>query len=144
MQQTFGPFHSTLANLPHVAHAMLQCASQQRVWLFAGGMGAGKTTLIKALCAQLGVQDHVTSPTFSLINEYATVAGEAVYHFDFYRLGGEAEALDLDCAAYFEQGAYCFVEWPSKVPPLLPPVHCQVHQAAQPDGSRAVTVVLSV
>ncbi len=128
--------HSTLDNLPLTAQALLQHASDQRIWLFEGEMGAGKTTLIKALCAQLGVQDTVTSPTFSLIHEYATAAGEAIYHFDFYRIFHEEEALALDCAAYFDSGSYCFIEWPSNIPSLIPPAYCQVSLTTQPEGQR--------
>ena len=134
--------HSTLANLSATARALLQHAAGQRIWLFEGEMGAGKTTLIKALCAQLGVQDTVTSPTFSLVQEYATGAGEAVYHFDFYRIHHEEEALALDCAAYFDSGSYCFIEWPSKLPSLITPVHCKVDLTIQPKGQRLLHMQL--
>ncbi|MEL6358664.1 MAG: tRNA (adenosine(37)-N6)-threonylcarbamoyltransferase complex ATPase subunit type 1 TsaE, partial [Bacteroidota bacterium] len=107
---------STLDQLPGIARQLLQHAGSQKIWLFEGEMGAGKTTLIKALCVELGVQDTVNSPTFSIVHEYATARGMPVYHFDFYRLQHEEEALALDCMAYFESGYYCFIEWPTKIP----------------------------
>jgi len=127
---------STLENLSATAQALLNHAGSQKLWLLEGMMGAGKTTLIRALCAQLGVLDNVTSPTFSLIHEYATASGEAVYHFDFYRIRCEEEVLDLDCATYFESGSYCFVEWPTKIYNLIPPAYCKVSLSALPDGRR--------
>lgn len=134
--------YSTLDRLPAAAQALLHHAGKQKVWLFEGELGAGKTTLIKALCAQLGVQDTVSSPTFALIHEYATAAGVPVYHFDFYRIQREEEAVDLDCAAYFASGSYCFVEWPSKIPGLIPPAHYQVSLTTQPDGQRLLRMQL--
>jgi tRNA threonylcarbamoyladenosine biosynthesis protein TsaE len=127
---------STLDNLPAVAEALLRHAGETKVWLLEGAMGAGKTTVIRALCAQLGVLDNVTSPTFSLVHEYATVSGEAVYHFDFYRTCREEEVLDLDCTTYFERGRYCFVEWPNKIAHWTLPAYCKVSLAVQPNGSR--------
>lgn len=103
-------------------------------------MGTGKTTLIRALCARLGVLDNVTSPTFSLVHEYAMASGEAVYHFDFYRIRCEEEVLDLDCSAYFESGSYCFIEWPTKIYNLIPPVYCRVRLTAQPDDRRMLRI----
>jgi tRNA threonylcarbamoyladenosine biosynthesis protein TsaE len=132
--------HSTLDNLPATAQTLLHHAGGQKVWLLEGDMGAGKTTVIRALCAQLGVLDNVTSPTFSLVHEYATASGEAVYHFDFYRICCEEEALDLDCTAYFESGSYCFIEWPTKIFNLIPPAYCKVHFASRPDGCRILHI----
>lgn len=83
-------------------------------------MGAGKTTLIKAVCEQLGVQNTVQSPTFSIVNEYPTNTGQVVYHFDCYRLKNETEAMDIGIEEYFGSGERCFVEWPSRIPNLLP------------------------
>jgi len=83
-------------------------------------MGSGKTTLIKELCLQIGVISAMSSPTFSLINEYETNSGEVVYHFDFYRLEDEQEAFDYGYEDYFFSGNYCFIEWPEKIPNLIP------------------------
>lgn len=112
--------YSKLDHLPSIAQQLLAYAGSHRIWLLEGDMGVGKTTLIKAVCQQLGVQDHVTSPTFSLVNEYAMPSGELVYHFDFYRIRHEEEIMWLDCAHYFEGGSYCFVEWPTKALPMMP------------------------
>ena len=83
-------------------------------------MAAGKTTFIKAICAQKGVREPVSSPTFSLVNEYEGEKGELIYHFDFYRIENEAEALDMGVLEYFGSGHLCLIEWPSKVAGLLP------------------------
>ena len=83
-------------------------------------MGAGKTTLIKVICKDLGVEDNVSSPTFSIINEYVSSEGESIYHFDFYRLKDEEEALDMGCEEFFYKNSLCFIEWPEKIPSLIP------------------------
>jgi tRNA threonylcarbamoyladenosine biosynthesis protein TsaE len=90
------------------------------VWLFDGPMGAGKTTLIKSICEVYGVKDNVSSPTFSLVNEYQNTQNERFYHFDFYRIKNEEEASDIGVDEYFYSGDHCFVEWPSMIPSLLP------------------------
>ena len=110
----------TLADLDRAARQLLTEAGTRRVWLFFGEMGAGKTTFIKAICQALRVVSVVQSPTFGLVNEYATETGESVYHFDCYRLRNEAEATDIGIEEYFDSGAYCFVEWPEKIPSLWP------------------------
>lgn len=133
---------STPDQLPGIARQLLNYAEDQKIWLFEGEMGAGKTTLIKALCAELGVQDTVSSPTFSIVHEYATAKGMPVYHFDCYRLRHEEEALELDCMAYFESGYYCFIEWPTKIPSLIPSTHCQISLTVQSDGHRLLRMNL--
>ncbi len=89
-------------------------------------MGAGKTTLIKAVCKELGVQDTVQSPTYGLVNEYVSPSAGKIYHFDFYRIKDETEAMDIGYEDYFYSGAYCFVEWPSKIPSLLPAIYLKI------------------
>ena len=111
---------STLADLDAAARQLLIEAGTRRVWLFFGEMGAGKTTFTKAICRALGVTSVVQSPTFGLVNEYITETGESVYHFDCYRLRNQAEAFDIGIEEYFESGAYCFVEWPERIPLLWP------------------------
>ncbi len=91
-----------------------------RVFAFYGQMGAGKTTFIKAICSELGVSDIVQSPTFSIINEYKTKAGESVFHFDFYRIRSIIEVFDIGYEDYLYSGNYCFIEWPELVESLLP------------------------
>ena len=111
---------STKADLPQAATDFLTFIKQKKIILFEGEMAAGKTTFIKAICAQKGVQEPVSSPTFSLVNEYEGEGGELIYHFDFYRVENEAEALDMGALEYFSSGNLCLIEWPSKVAGLLP------------------------
>ena len=108
-----------LNNLPQVAAEVLENAKHKVVLLY-GEMGSGKTTLIKEIIKQLNVLDNVSSPTFSLVNEYHTQNNESVYHFDFYRIENETEALDIGIEEYFYSNNWCFIEWPNKVENLLP------------------------
>ncbi len=110
---------SSVNELAKAAENILDFAGEERVFLFFGEMGAGKTTLIKELCQVLGVTDTASSPTFSIVNEYNSANG-VVFHFDFYRLKDETEALDLGYEDYFYSGNYCFIEWPEKIPNLIP------------------------
>ena len=107
------------SELPSIATALLDRIGKSRIVLLDGGMGAGKTTLVKHLCRALQVNDNVTSPTFTIVNEYATQFGEPVYHFDLYRLEKESEALDFGMEDYLCSGHYCFIEWPERAPNLL-------------------------
>ncbi len=109
-----------LNRLEEAAQALIAYAASCNIWLFKGELGAGKTTLIKAICKQLGVHEHVTSPTFSLINTYYLPSGEPIYHLDAYRLSQEAEIVDMDYPFYLETGAYCFIEWPQKIAQFIP------------------------
>ncbi len=108
-----------LDNLNKTAIQLIQLSGSCNVWLINGEMGAGKTTLIKAICTELGVEDNVTSPTFSIINEYKSTT-EPVYHFDFYRVNTLEEALKAGVEDYFYSGHYCFIEWPEIILPILP------------------------
>lgn len=112
--------YDNLSEIQQVAQKLLKYGGEYRIWLFKGDLGAGKTTLIKAVCKELEVEDMVNSPTFSLVNEYETVPGEIIYHFDFYRVKDEYEAYDIGVEEYFYSGNYCFIEWPSKIPNLIP------------------------
>lgn len=107
-------------DLVAVANTIISIYPDPTVFALHGVMGAGKTTLIKAICKELGVIDIVVSPTFSLINEYRTNNGKPVYHFDFYRINSLTEAFDMGYEEYFYSGNYCFVEWPEKIGQLLP------------------------
>lgn len=111
--------NSTLPQLPQIAAQIITHAGSNKIFLFYGDMGAGKTTLIKELCAALGIGEAVTSPTFSIVNEYRGSENN-IFHFDFYRLKTQNEALDMGYEEYFYSGAYCFIEWPEKIPDLLP------------------------
>ena len=112
--------------LDSIAARIIEYAANHRIWLLEGEMGAGKTTLTKSVCRQLGVTGMVNSPTFSIVNEYHSVQGEVLYHFDFYRLKNEMEALDIGCEEYFDSGCYCFIEWGSRIPSLIPPRYLRV------------------
>ena len=113
------------AELSVVAEKLLAYANGQKFFIFEGEMAAGKTTFIKAFCATLGVKDVVSSPTFSIVNEYDSLDG-SVYHFDFYRLKNLNEAYDIGYEEYFYSGQYCLIEWPSKVAELLPETYIKV------------------
>ena len=108
-----------LSELDHAAKLLLNSFPDDRVFLFYGNMGAGKTTFIKALCKVLEVEDNTSSPTFSIVNEYSSSQGP-IFHFDFYRIKEEEEAYDFGYEDYFYSGNYCFVEWPNRIPNLLP------------------------
>jgi len=101
--------------LEAIAQQLLTLAGNRKVWLFEGEMGAGKTTLIKVLCQQLGVVAGMSSPTFSIVNEYATGGKEKVFHFDLYRLKKNVELADIGFDDYLYSGQYCFIEWPNQV-----------------------------
>lgn len=106
--------------MPEVARQLLTSYPNERFFAFFGSMGVGKTTLIKEICAQIGVTQNVCSPTFSIVNEYCDGEGEPVYHFDFYRLKNIAEAYDIGYEEYFYSGCWCFTEWTEKIESILP------------------------
>lgn len=126
-------------DLEIVAQELLAFAKEQRVFCFHGDLGAGKTTFIKAICKQLGVKDDVTSPTFSIVNEYLSDKEEPVYHFDFYRLKKEEEAFDLGYEQYFFSSYYCFVEWPEKIERLLNFPKATIFMTVETSSSRLIT-----
>ncbi len=128
-----------LSELPAVAKLVLDNSSS-RILLFYGAMGSGKTTLIKELANQLGVQDVTSSPTFSLVNEYHTQEGELLFHFDFYRIEKEEEAYDMGIEEYFDRNAWCFVEWPENVENLLPLESVVIQLTINPDNSRNIQI----
>ena len=113
----------------------------KKIILFNGEMGVGKTTLIKQLCKSLGVEDATSSPTFSLVNEYYTSDNKIVYHFDFYRLNKETEALDMGVDDYLYSGNWCFIEWSEKIINLIPDEHSVVTIELLADGKRNLELV---
>ena len=125
----------SVEELPEVARKLLCTFGEDRFFAFFGKMGVGKTTLIKELCAVLGVKENVCSPTFAIVNEYSDSEGEPVYHFDFYRLKSVAEAYDIGYEEYFYSGCYCFTEWTEKVEELLPERYVRV-EIEERDGVR--------
>lgn len=129
--------------LPAIAEALLVEAGDRKVLAFYGEMGAGKTTLIKALCSAMSVEELVTSPTFTIVNEYSSPQGKPVYHFDFYRIKSESEAFDLGYENYLYSGNYCFIEWPEKISSLLPEGTARILIEASGAGEeRTITLTL--
>ena len=126
--------------LPEVAAALLDELGDRRVVVLRGEMGAGKTTLVRAVAEALGVSDQVTSPTFALVNHYRGRAGQSVYHFDFYRVEALSEAYDLGYEEYFYSGDLCLVEWPEKIEELLPPDVMTVTIEVDSDEERTITI----
>lgn len=119
---------------------LIEEAEEERVWCFVGEMGAGKTTLIKEICRQLGVTDQLSSPTFSIVNAYAgTTVGE-MYHFDFYRIEDPAEVVQLGVEEYFDSGNYCFIEWPDRVADFLPATYVKININLVSDNLRKLTI----
>ncbi len=117
---------------------MILAQNPKKVILFYGEMGAGKTTLIKALARSLGVSDQTSSPTFSLVNEYQIDDEDAIYHFDVYRLKSESEAYDMGIEEYLYSGHWCFIEWAEKIPTLIPNEHSVIRIRAISDFEREV------
>ncbi len=130
---------TSTTQLPAIASEILSLAKDSRIFLFYGDMGAGKTTLIKSLCECLGTTETVTSPTFSIVNEYIGNSNK-IYHFDFYRLKNQTEALDMGYEEYFYSDAYCFIEWPEKIPGLLPERYISIKIKVTDDDSRQITI----
>jgi tRNA threonylcarbamoyladenosine biosynthesis protein TsaE len=125
----------SIEQLVEVAQQILD-QNPNKVILFNGEMGVGKTTLIKQLCKTLGVQDATSSPTFSLVNEYQTDTNQTVYHFDFYRLNKETEALDMGVDDYLYSENWCFIEWSEKIASLIPQQHTVITIELLPSGER--------
>lgn len=129
-----------LEGLPEAAARMVSVLKPGRVYAFYGEMGAGKTTLIGEICRLLGVEDDVSSPTFSIVNEYDTAEGSKLYHFDCYRIDSEEEAMDVGAEDYFYSGNTCFVEWPEKIEQILPDDVINVEISIMPDGTRKISL----
>lgn len=123
-------------DIRQAAKQFVESMGQNTVFAFYGKMGAGKTTFIKAVCEQLGVDDTVTSPTFAIVNEYEAAQGRPIYHFDFYRIKKVSEAYDMGCEEYFYSGHPCFIEWPELIEEVLPEETVSVTIEALPDGLR--------
>jgi tRNA threonylcarbamoyladenosine biosynthesis protein TsaE len=151
-----------IQDLEHIREAAREFIShigERRVFAFYGKMGAGKTTFVKAICEELGVQDVITSPTFAIVNEYGTPSnspclggdqksslsredlGGSIYHFDFYRIKKLEEVYDMGFEDYFYSGALCFIEWPELIEDILPDDAVRVSITEQEDGTRMVTTV---
>lgn len=129
---------SSLDAINEAAKQFVGAMGNNRVFAFYGKMGAGKTTFIKALCTELGVDDVITSPTFAIVNEYTAGDGSPIYHFDFYRIKKLDEVYDMGYEDYFYNGGLCLIEWPELIESLLPEDAVEVHIAEQPDGTRTI------
>lgn len=129
-----------LNTIDKAANEFLELTSAYRIFAFYGTMGAGKTTFIKALCSAMGINDTVTSPSFSLVNEYMGKGNLLVYHFDCYRLKNIEEAYDMGADEYFYSGKHCFIEWPERIESLLPLETLVVKIEVMADGARKITI----
>ena len=129
-----------LKNLPEAARDFLLRNRDRRIFAFYGDLGAGKTTFIKALCNELNVIDIVSSPSFSIINEYENETGMKIYHMDFYRLKNQEEAYEIGLEDYFATNDYCFIEWPERIDELLPNETTFVKIVPQQNNSRVLEI----
>ena len=132
-----------LSELNEIAKEIVQISTNKTFLLF-GEMGVGKTTLIKEICAVLGTIDPTNSPTFSIVNEYQTKEEQTIYHFDFYRLKNEHEALDIGLESYFDTDAWIFIEWPENIQNLLPLDATEIHLTKINDAQRNIQLKNSV
>jgi tRNA threonylcarbamoyladenosine biosynthesis protein TsaE len=128
---------SNLDNIREAARQFIDNMDSRKVFAFYGKMGAGKTTFIKAICEELGVDDVITSPTFAIINEYSG-KDDTIYHFDFYRIKKLEEVYDMGYEDYFYSGALCFIEWPELIEEVLPEDAVKVQITEKEDGTRAI------
>ncbi len=134
MQQTITI--SNLEELPTASETFLKACKGEKIFAFDAPMGAGKTTFIKSLCKLLGVKDNISSPTFSIVNEYLGADGTKIFHFDFYRIKSVSEAYDMGYEDYLYSNNYCFIEWPEKVEELLPERYVKV--AIRVEGEKRI------
>ena len=135
-----------LSDLEKVAKILLSYAGKRKKWCFYGDLGAGKTTFIKVICQQLQIEDAVTSPTYSLVNEYSyfdpqTATTQHLYHLDLYRLKQIEEALDIGIEEYLYDEHYCFIEWAQIIEPILPTEVLTIHIEMMDDGRRKIIFV---
>jgi tRNA threonylcarbamoyladenosine biosynthesis protein TsaE len=133
-----------LSDLPEVASKLAAHIKKTPVWLFHGDLGAGKTTLIKSLGDIIGVEDLMSSPTFAIVNEYACRDFGKVFHFDFYRITSEREALEIGVEEYFDSGYPCLIEWPEKIPSLVPPERGEVTISIDNEKQRTIAITVHV
>ncbi len=129
----------SLAETDAASRQFLAETAGHRLLAFYGQMGAGKTTFTVALCKALGVTDTVNSPTFAIVNEYMLADGDTMFHFDFYRIRNNAEAMDIGVEDYFYSGKLCVMEWPENIEDLLPDETLAVHISVNPDMSRTIS-----
>jgi tRNA threonylcarbamoyladenosine biosynthesis protein TsaE len=119
--------------LEEAAEILVNYFNKERIFCFVAEMGAGKTTFIRAICAEIGCKDLISSPTYPIVNEYVLRNGNPIYHFDFFRIEDVQEAIALGFDEYLSSGHYCLIEWPEKVAPLLPHHYVKVEITPQQD-----------
>ena len=129
-----------LNEYPNAAKWFTTFLQKGHIFAFYGKMGSGKTTFIKNLCEELGVEDTINSPTFAIVNEYEDREANTIFHFDFYRIKSLTEVYNMGYEEYFYSNAYCFIEWPELIEELLPEEHIRVDISEESDGSRTITV----
>lgn len=132
-----------LEEYPQAAKWFTGFLQQGHIFAFYGKMGSGKTTFIKSLCEELGVEDTINSPTFAIVNEYEDREANTIFHFDFYRIKSLAEVYNMGYEEYFYSNAHCFIEWPELIEELLPEEHIRVDIAEENDGSRTIKVTVN-
>ena len=128
---------NSLAHINEAAKQFVAAMGDNTIFAFYGKMGAGKTTFVKAVCEELGVEDVITSPTFAIVNEYS-LPSNTIYHFDFYRIKKQEEVYDIGFEDYVESGSVCLMEWPELIEDILPSDTVKVSITEQLDGSRLV------
>lgn len=132
-----------LDELSEVAERIISYMGKHNVIAFYGHMGAGKTTLIKEICARLGVSENVSSPTFAIVNQYAAGDESIINHFDFYRIDKPEEAFDMGYEEYFYSGDLCLIEWPEKIEDLLPEDTLEITIQTDPDDEKTRTITIA-
>ena len=132
-----------LDEINSVAKKFIELVGERRVFAMYGAMGVGKTTFVKAVCEELGVEDTINSPTFAIINEYHTPKDKIVYHFDFYRIEDVQEAYDFGYEDYFYSKAMCFIEWPERIESILPSDVINLNFSEEEDGSRIIQLEMN-
>ncbi|MCY1634414.1 tRNA (adenosine(37)-N6)-threonylcarbamoyltransferase complex ATPase subunit type 1 TsaE [Marinifilum sp. D737] len=132
---------NSLEDINSVAAEFIKLVGDKRIFAMHGAMGVGKTTFVKAICEEMGVQDTINSPTFAIVNEYHTAKENIIYHFDFYRIDDVQEAYDFGYEDYFYSDAMCFIEWPEKIDSILPNDTIEVHFNEEADGSRSIRIL---
>lgn len=131
---------SNKSQLHKAARQFIKQTDGKKIFAFYGAMGAGKTTIIRSICESLGAVGKVTSPTFTLVNEYKTIKGEPLYHIDFYRIRKTEEVFDFGIEEYFSSGSFCFMEWPELIEDLLPVETVKVRITVSDTGERILEI----
>lgn len=134
---------ATINEYPEAARRFLDIKNGNHIFAFYGKMGAGKTTFIKNICEQMGVEDYINSPTFAIVNEYETANADTVYHFDFYRIKNIDEVYNMGYEEYLYSDAYCFIEWPELIEELLPEETIKVFIEETEYGSRIIRLAIN-